>query len=241
MIGGAVERGCGFRESGAAYLVTETSPFGQPVEHFLIDSPRVVDPEAVGLSAISMMPFRFPGDDTTHAMNWVGEENYPNVADFIEEGKRYGFSTRIRRNFDFSVLVQGSYIFHVHRKAHIDNMDSYHLNPPKSTHKQCPKDRHSPVDITEMCVRLFWQDIVGGESAPEMGESRAVRRALGDTSYSAYAAPDGVVPRYKPAVFLRVPIHAVEIINDPQGGTHELTYDKVTAHNPGVEVRLVDF
>ena len=47
-------RGCGVRQPGGAYLVTDLSDSGLPLEHFVLDPPRPLDPVAAGLSAQGM-------------------------------------------------------------------------------------------------------------------------------------------------------------------------------------------
>lgn len=50
--------------------------------------------------------------------NWVGESGYPSVADYVEETRRYGKSTRIPSSFDFaSIGGRRLWVADIHAKA----------------------------------------------------------------------------------------------------------------------------
>lgn len=245
-----IKRGCGFRIAGGAYLVTGMSVFGSPVENFIVDPPRPVELEKIGLAAIGVMPFKLPRSEETHVMNWVGEQNYPNPADFVEEVRKYGASTRVPKSFDFSLLKEGAYIYHVHSHAWIENYRDYIMRPPelfenpdlmnmKPVLKGCPSGKHGPDDL-EMCARLWWQDVWGGVYNTSIEGDRSVRRASGDTLYNGFTAPREVEKvDYRPAVFFRLPVHRVEVVRDPARNSHEETLEK--AWYADLEVREVDF
>lgn len=123
--GGAGERECGHRKEGGTYAVCPSSPFGKPVEHFVLCKPIPVDPEEYNLAnvgvklvdvdeeclACKVAPGEKPKykkkgiqcpvcagtqkETVTHVFDIVGREFYPNVADFIEEVRRMGLSRRL--------------------------------------------------------------------------------------------------------------------------------------------------
>ena len=257
-------RGCGYRKVGGVYVVTGTSPYGKPVENFIVEPSGPSDPEQMGLAAIGVMPIRIaPQDEQVHLLNWVGEEHYPNVTDFIEEVRRRGGSSRIPKNFDFESIKGKPYIYHMHAHAWIENALEYQLDPPAELRQEighgtwleniaasiageisvgrrpCPTKRHSDTSETEMCGRLWWEDVHGGEYVVADKDDREVSRQIGDVTYRAYTPPKGVTPRYLPAVFFRLPIHRLEVIRDPAGNEHDEALEK--ALYADMEVKLVDF
>jgi len=70
---GRTNRGCGQRIRGGCYACTGLSPFGKPIEEFLIDPPISIDTE----------PFRSPQmfqkDGRNHVFIWIGEQYYPTM------------------------------------------------------------------------------------------------------------------------------------------------------------------
>jgi hypothetical protein len=267
---GVAERACGFRQVGGIYLSCALGPGGSPAENFLIDPPRPVDVEAMGLSSIGtkIIPWTTVTEspvETHYVFDIVGEDSYPNVADFIEEVRRQGLSRRIARNSDFAKLDANSRIVLVHRRGFIANSSEYHAQRPKDE-KWCPKDhpKHIHPTFFEMCAALYWEDVTGGlpadhPDAPQgkltvgqkfstdvtgmhmhrrRSESRSVVRTMPSFSYRALCPPVGVTPIYSYAAFASFPIHAIEVIKDRAGGTHDEAIDR--ACKSGLRVNLVD-
>lgn len=144
-------RGCGTRVKGGVYLECPLSPDGLPLEHFLVDPPRVVEPALIGITplGVKLVSQKRPcpncreglqqvGPDPRHVepcvtcngeggwlvyhiLDWVGSDSYPNVADFVEEVRRLGLSRRLSRTLDFSLLTAESQIVLVHARAFIEN------------------------------------------------------------------------------------------------------------------------
>lgn len=87
-------RGCGRRKPGGIYLETELSPFGKPIEDFLVDPPIPVDGDGwefltpIGQHLVQK-------ENIWHIADWVGSEYYPNVLDFVLETEQFGLSRRI--------------------------------------------------------------------------------------------------------------------------------------------------
>lgn len=107
-------RGCGERVPGGIYAETVLGDVGMPFDFFICDSPHPVDPDW-GISAIGVKQV---GEDL---VDWVGQKHYPNVLDFVEEGRRFGVSRRLSPNLDFERLTAKSKMMFVHAKAHIEN------------------------------------------------------------------------------------------------------------------------
>ena len=99
-----VERGCGEREQGGVYAECGLSPYGSPLEHFLIDPPQ---PLPEGLDIINKPQlWEDPATGITHLLIWIGSEHYEWCSDYIEETSRFGASRRINPNLDLSRLTR---------------------------------------------------------------------------------------------------------------------------------------
>jgi hypothetical protein len=226
-----------------------------PLEHFLICPPLLVDGEALGLSERGVTLHEIDG--VTHVFDIVGRKHYPNVADVIEETRRMGASRRIARTADFGRLTAESRLILLHQHASIDNaVDLWKAFVDESTEYTqptmkdwpihgCPQHHDhsalpaSPLHNTAMCQALYYQDVTGGDALYDPTQPpRAVSRTIGETSYQAQARPDGFHPEYSLAAFASFPIHAIEVIRDPEDGTHEDTYDRSLLS--GLPVELVD-
>lgn len=95
-------RGCGQRVEGGLYLMSELSPLGLPLEHFLVDP---VAPWAGSLLRAPMLQKDRRGNP--HLLLGVGAKYYPFIPDFVEEARTMGVSKRIPRDFDPTPLVPG--------------------------------------------------------------------------------------------------------------------------------------
>jgi hypothetical protein len=264
-------RACGERLAGGVYLTVPTGANGWAVDRFLIDAPIPLDVEAMGIAAIgtAIVPRTaiVAGQEvrTHYVIDIVGEEYYPNVADFIEEVRRYGVSRRISRNSQFDKLDRHSRLILVHRRGHIANASDYQAarDPERFW---CPLDipHHLKDDYRGMCAGLFWEDIDKGvaigaddENAPlvvggsvkydqpgvqmhlQRHSSRATIRAMETFRYRGLKRPDGVTPHYQYAAFASFPIRKIEVIADRIGGSHIEGSEKARKAR-GIEVEVVD-
>ena len=136
-----MKRGCGERVQGGLYLCSDSSPFGRPIEYFLVDPPVRWDGGQLRSPMIV--------EDVTginHLIMGVGKTYYPFVPDFVEEARIMGVSKRIPINFDFSQLTPNkSKLLLVHPRA-IPN-----FNYTLSAHK-CPKHKKEP----HKCIGDLW-------------------------------------------------------------------------------------
>lgn len=242
-------RGCGVRKCGGVYVEVPLSSCGMPFEYFLIDPPVVIDADALGLSPVGVKLIKRPDSNVYDVWDIIGQEHYPNVADFIEEGKRLGLSRRISTGADFSLLTEESKLICLHARAHIDNPGDYtdHEADSKAawdcpkkigSHLSWPNPKNAP-----MCVSLYWQDIDVTEhaSADEDDEEpvsfdRTVERHMPSFTYTALARPEGVIPEYKLAIFGSFPIGRLAVINDPTAATHEAALKKARQSQIAVEL-----
>src|SRR5262249_38923290 len=78
-----MKRQCGYRKKGGVYLTVPTSEDGAPIEYFLVDPPQPVELGALGIAPRGVHLIENEG--VWHVFDVVGQESYPNVADFVEE------------------------------------------------------------------------------------------------------------------------------------------------------------
>lgn len=254
----AKARGCGSRKVGGIYLtVPLAKEGGATIESLLVDPPSVIDPNRVGLSAIGVQTIERGG--VSHVLDWVGSENYPNVADFVEEARRMGISRRISKTFDFYKLTPKSRLFLVHQRAYVQNSKAYYEAyqdergepvvwkcPKFIPHHQHPASQTElfgkVLDYVECCAGVWWHDIDGGEAVLDPAfPYRSVERTVGSTTYFGLRRPDCFDkegPEYLPAVFMSVGIPKIEVIRDPKDGTHQEAVD--LASKAFIDVEVVD-
>ena len=229
----AVQRGCGTRSEGGAYFEMGVGIGGLPIEAFLIDSPHVV-PSALKISprGVQMIEQQQPGPDgeiqsVWHLVDWVGAEHYPNVADFVEEARRFGVSRRLPRNLDFSKITPESRLLLVHARAYVVNTSEY-------SQWRCPKQfsDHAPEKLLpgQCCAGVWWRDITDHSGFD------VERRDMPSFSYFGHRAPEGLEPEYSPAIFMSVPCSRIAVVSgEGSGETME------TVKHAGVIVEEVDF
>jgi len=258
-----VTRGCGRRQSGAVYLEVETSPMGMPIETFLLDPPVQISPDtfaALGLSNIGVKVIkkttRTACDPDESARNiscnvWdiVGESHYPNTVDIIEEARRFGFSRRLPKTLDFSLLTPQSRLILLHQRAWIENFAEYAKRP--AGFADCPKHitSHDPWwDGTTAinCIGMLWQDVEDGIPFTETEAGRAeidnpayhrlVIRNMPSFEYRAFRRPDGVTPDRSLAIFANLPIGRIVVVKDDEGGQHEAAFERARQSSLPVEI-----
>lgn len=220
-----IVRGCGTRKRGGIYAECGLSPWGEPLEHFLVDPPVPVDAAALGLSPIGVTLITDPGSGATHVLDWVGEEAYPNVADFAEEVRRFGLSRRLPKTLPFARLSEKSRVVLVHRRSSVAGATAYAADWRRPCPKQLP-DHAEPSTAPSLCAGLWWEDVAGGVPVEPVGsgeqdDARLVRRHMPSFSYLARTAPAGAAPDYVPAIFASFPVTRLVVIEDPEGGGHE--------------------
>jgi hypothetical protein len=189
-------RGCGKRVPGGLYVCSGQSPYGSPIEDFIIDPPL---PYETG-------PFRAPvvfeKEGKNHLILWVGSEYYPHCSDFVEEVRHYGVSKRIPNNFPVEKLERGSMLFLVHPMA-IIREHSYMPLP-----EYCPKLKPEHLEtIDEYCLGHSYTI-----AEPNAGINQ---RKLGDTTYTVFPQTMAEVSYdFQPGIFLRVPVTHFDHVMD---------------------------
>lgn len=219
-----VERGCVTRVAGGVYAELGFGAGGRQLEDFLIDPPHVIaNPAALGLTPRGVKLVEV--NSVWHIVDWVGSQHYPNVADFLEEVRRFGLSRRLPRNLDFSKLNENSRVLLMHARAHIQNFQDYVWSGWVNVkYNRCPKeiDDHEHTDPPMMCAGVFYQDVEGGQPV-ESGHQRLVNCEMPSFSYVAARRPEGVEPKYQPAIFASFPVSRLVVVRDLEGGSHDAT------------------
>ena len=220
-----VRRGCGERKQGGIYGECGLSPFGRPLEDFLMDPPVAVDTEALGLSPIGVTLLPDGSTGATHILDWVGEDFYPNVTDMLEEIRRFGLSRRLPRTLDFARLDARSRMLLVHRRALLLDPAPYVADQTRLCPKGLPD--HAPsAQPAPHCAALWWEDVQGGEAVAGSNDPRLLRRSLPSFRYDARRAPDGAAGRTTPAIFASFPLSRLVVIDDPEGNTHAAALER---------------
>lgn len=216
-----VTRGCGRRTAGAIYAETGLSPFGRPIEEFIFCPPLKIEPADFGLRAIGVVIFR-DKSGVYHIMDRVGMNGkagttgYPNAADMIEEIRRFGMSRKLNPKLDYSLLTPGrSKHFLVHDRGWIENAAEYLA--AEGAQARCPKGiEHHPGKVA-CCAGLWYDDLREGAMPVREGGREVVRR-MASFQYIGRATPEGVQPRYAPAVIAAMPITRFAVVRDRAGG-----------------------
>jgi len=246
------ERGCGSRKKGGSYLVCETSRGGMPIEYFLLCQPMLDVP--VHLGAVGSMIDQVDG--VYHVFDHIGQEHYPYVPDFVEEGIALrGFSRAINPRLDLSVLEPGlSRQIFAHPRAWINgDMLSYSyalMDQEYVVRGSCPKG-HLDHTVThdreiQMCTGFLWHSVI-----PSKGDTKLTDvdgNEIDDRKFWRSRPSFNYIPASPPitdilwdrALFMWLPIHRIDVIKDPDDGTHEETLDLLDKSGNNLPVRLED-
>lgn len=251
-----VMRGCGKRVPGGAYLVTNLGPSGRPLnEHLFCPSWIPVDTEGnrVYPGAVGMTLMENPWHKGIYDLwDWIGETYYPYFPDFWEEVRMHGLSRRVSPNANFSLLTNQSYIIGFHRKGVLSGTELLYKNLKKDWVEdtfmdKCPCKKHFPDDDSEeVCVRFLWQLVDEEKDYENRLHAVSLPRSM-DKNMDFYMAgyiPNWIKERnYKtewlPAAMFRLPIHGIEVIEDPVEGIHENTVENILNSATTLPYRVV--
>jgi hypothetical protein len=254
------ERGCGYRTQGGLYLEVPLSPFGRPVEDFLICEP--IQP-TFDLPVQGQLPFW--KRDTLHLLDWIGQCFYPNVADWIEETRVLGVSSKVSiqladrtagNETDLSVLealTPDSRLYFAHPRAYLHNIQAY-IRALTFTDEpwKCPKrvTMHplydEKLDHTPCCVGVYWWDLDRGDPEPVPAginipeADHLVRRTLPcRASYLGHRTPEDITPEYSPGIFAKFPMIQLAVVRGDHG-EHESVLDRLSRLHLTLPVLEVD-
>lgn len=216
-------RQCGKRKAGGVYLTVDSSPDGMPLEFFLLDPPAPLDMAAMGITPVGVHKVDRAG--VIHVFDVVGEDNYPNTIDVIEEARRLGISRRAEL-FDYSDLTRNSRLILVHRRAMIENYPEMlrEMTQNQLAKLTCPHKKHITPEfhkthiLPQMCGGLWWHDLEV-ESAKSEEESLAPPEKITRTlacgrKFEGWARPADFEPQYAYAAFASFPISRIEVVRE---------------------------
>ncbi len=212
-----VERGCGRRMKRGIYAELGLSPFGRPVEDFLMDPPISVE----GLDIAAQGVTWIERDGAWHLIDWVGSNYYPNIADFVEEIRNFGLSRRLPSNVDFGRLTVASRLIAVHARAIIENeavRRGYRATYDAPFVCLRGIEGHEK-GVPETCASMWWEDVEGTKEVDIVtsdGEIRAFVRTMPSFSYTPKARPEVQGRVYHPGIFGSFPIGRLVVVNDPE-------------------------
>ena len=260
----SVVRGCGTRQPGGVYLVSALGEGGVPLRDCVVDPPVAVDASAAGLSPQGMTLGRGSGGRIV-VLDWVGQEAYPNPADFVEEVALFGSSRRVPVNFDFASLGPGARHVLLHPRAVLANHQWLlgHRAPWGAEHRlpgaPAPPGpgRASSAPSRATATSTPWAGPApptgGRRSCPPRSSSTATSRAskpsasgsawcsrhMPSFGYEGYTLPDRDVwaPEWALGAFLALPLTRIEVVPDPGDLAHVVALEKARkAALPVVEV-----
>ncbi len=236
-----VPRGCGTRQEGGVYLECGTHPgWGRPLEFFLADPPvPMTCATKVGVELVERT-------GVVHVLDWAGEQHYPTVTDFLEEGRALGFSRRISNTLDLSRLTAESRILIVHARGLVVNHEALRPFMPKRYNvahddqgRRKPAHKHhcghlertasfehyQPDPHKHGCTRDLWA--VLSATRVEDGAPPRYLREFASISYEVLPlAPDAPAPDFVSALVASLPITNVSVIK-ARNGSHQGTLEKV--------------
>lgn len=214
-----VVRGCGRRIAGGIYVECGMSAGGKPVEFFLMDPPT---PLPQGLTIAPQGVSWVQRDDVWHLVDWVGSTHYPNVADFLEEVRRFGLSRRIPKGEPFERITMESRILLVHARAIVEPVEEY--RPRDGAPFSCPKHIREHETTSTRCAGLWWEDIEGGEVVDE--EVGICLRRMPSFTYGGKARREGLRPGYAAGFFASFPLSRLVVVRDTAAEAHVDAYEK---------------
>ena len=223
-----VERGCGSaREEGGLYLEVGLSSVGAPFDSFILDPITPMHPD--DLTAIPHLGVTLVEgpDGIVHVIDWVGETHYPLATDFLEEGRRKGFSRKISKLVEINRLTPGkSMIYFLHARAYLANHALY--TAAEYEHRGRPKRMcRWPADKAPLCARLdpghcrrhLWAAATptSGSKASINGPYTQQWRQFVDFDYQVYPPTEAIPPDWKAAYVARFPITNFTVIRARDG------------------------
>jgi len=249
-------RGCGAaRTEGGVYLESGLSPFGQPLESFLMDPPLPWVGERLPRLGVKMMLV----EQIWHIVDVVGEKAYPSPADYLEEGRRLGFSRKVNPKLDFQCLTPGaSRIITLHPKAILTSIERHAnqelgnffesmdegspANNPKMhfcPHLKATGDDDSHVHQDNfMCLGLHW--MLWESTEPNYSGPKTGGRRVASTVYDVVKPHARLVnPEWKVGIIASLPITNIAVIK-ARDNSHIETANNILKMRTKIEVSIED-
>lgn len=217
----AVARGCGdTREEGALYLEVGLSAFGKPFDSFLLDPVVPLHPDdllAIPRLGVTLIE---GADGIVHVIDWIGETHYPFATDFLEEGRRKGFSRKISKLVEVNRLTPGkSMIYFLHARGYLENYRLFaaaeYEGEPNRNCRWYRRESPFCQTVTDgHCRRHLYAAVpVSGGSKNEVdGPYTQLWRHFVDFDYQIYPPKVEIPPVWKPAYVARFPITNLAVV-----------------------------
>lgn len=225
------KRGCGLPVKGGTYIYVDPSAFNEsPVFEMVLDQTvQVHDLTSWGISKVGMSLIPRPGKP--HIMDlydWIGEESYPNVLDWIFEVKELGFHQKVHPTL-LQHLCEDSMYFAVHPKAsYKEPANAWYERLVHEDHPTCfngheehfqPPNNEDKLNDLGTCPGLWVSDIhYGTDTQPD----RSTTRVMPSFEYKGFVSE--TTHEYVPAIFFRVPIGKMAeflVYEDNETNAHE--------------------
>lgn len=236
-------RGCGQRTSSVTYVCCGQSPFGRPIDEFVIDPP--IPWPGKTQRGTKIMP-RNPKDPdgTKDLVVFVGKQYYPFFWDFIEETKRYGASRKVGEDLPFDQLtpmesrmvfvhstVLPKFTYELNRlpeplpgcieyKAYLEGTINYDGEPP---------ELHQEQTICTFGLRDLAY-LVHGDISPDDTSDEFYQVHMPSFIYRPKypKVPQTYIPtrgKWQPAIFMALPLTHIEYKDKPNVKSQKNAYD----------------
>lgn len=236
----AVRRGCRFRQVGAIYSVVYPEDLDFALDCFLSCPTQPVDKSILRLADIGVQIVERVDAFGNFLGVWdvwdvIGATYYPSFPSFYEEGMRFGFSRKIRKNAAFSRLTPESRHIFIHEKGYLS--DASPLWEERLGIKKCPQGHEHHEDpalfyqntgfYPEMCTGLLWEAVAEPKKPNlvrqfEDAMPKDLKKGEAITfSYPAAYTPYGFQPAWEPAVTMVLPMSHLEVVKDDLANTHD--------------------
>lgn len=218
-----VKRGCGdTRIAGGVYLEVNLSPFGSPLEEFIVDPPVKLDMAALGITPIGM-----------HFINgslfdWVGSSHYPTPAHFVEEVRHHGLSRKIASTFDFSRITPQTEHLLIHAQAYVENWSDF---DPRLTYCPTNNSDHGREAPQTICAGLWYMQ-ADEDAAPGSG----VCVWLPDRHHQFVCWNTPSPMEFAPAIFMRFKASRLVVIDHADQSLVEERVERASRSGLVVEV-----
>jgi len=210
---------CGQRFPGL-YLCTNTADQGVPLWQLIEDPVQPFDWDAYHFAKTGQNILEMD-EHTVYIYDWLGS-SFPEAMDWLQEGRRFGFSTRLAANKDqLSKMADKDWVYHwVHPRAYLLNAGEFYA---QRAQQWCPKSIPEHLDANKdslfTCAGLLLETFLSTEKVAE----RAFTRTAPSFEYRAFYHPPNVIPQFTPGVILRLPksFFHFEIVEEVNGDKHE--------------------
>ena len=243
-----IHRGCGLRIAGGIYATAtgEITYQNIPIHQFLQCPPMPVNPADIGLAAQGILvkegtAYNRPG--LWDIFDWIGASHYPYVPDFIEEGKRYGFSRRIPESAPIHLLNTDSLHIMGHPRAILSNPHAFYKG--RLGHEACPKDieQHNLSDLNQdSCIALLYEAI--GDLPEDIADPRDHTRFFPlDPTKNQFDYQVGYPiekPEWQFGIFMTMRISALEVIEDPFSDKDQAAMDLLEQSGTNIPYYLME-